>query len=343
MPRATATPSPQAATPAAFARAILCAYERRGMDPGGALAAAQIRPALLQQADGRITAAQLERLSAHAMRELDDEGLGWFSRRLPWGSYGMLARASMGAPDLGTALRRWCRHHGLIAGDIRLQLHSHAGVAEVLLHDPRPADALREFCHVTVMRNLHGLACWFIDSRIPLLGANFSYARPAHASAYAVLFPGPLAFDTPDTALRFDARYLSQPLRRDEAALGQMLQHALTLIVQSYRRDRLLLERARQCLLTQADQAHSAVDLARLLHVSPRTLHRHLQEQGRSLQALKDEVRRERAMELLQRTQQPIKRVAEASGYRNEKSFIRAFKGWTGQSPAAFRRLNPTQ
>ena len=47
-----------------------------------------------------------------------------FSRRLPWGSYGMLARASISAPSLGLALQRWCRHHGLIADDITLQLTS---------------------------------------------------------------------------------------------------------------------------------------------------------------------------------------------------------------------------
>ena len=40
------------------------------------------------------------------MRELDDEALGWFGRRLPWGSYGMPARASLTAPTLGVALRR---------------------------------------------------------------------------------------------------------------------------------------------------------------------------------------------------------------------------------------------
>ena len=33
-----------------------------------------------------------------------------------------------------------------------------------------------------------------------------------------------------------------------------------------------------------------------------------------------------------------LKQVAEAAGFQNEKSFMRAFKGWTGLSPAEFRR-----
>ena len=71
--------------------------------------------------------------------------------------------------------------------------------------------------------------------------------------------------------------------------------------------------------------------------MSARTLHRQLKEEGASLQALKDEVRRTRALELLLRTHRPIKQVAEAAGFQNEKSFMRAFRGWTGQSPAEFR------
>jgi len=71
--------------------------------------------------------------------------------------------------------------------------------------------------------------------------------------------------------------------------------------------------------------------------MSARTLHRQLKEEGATLQALKDEVRQARAVDLLLRTSRPIKQVAQAAGFQNDKSFIRAFKGWTGQAPAEFR------
>jgi AraC-like DNA-binding protein len=75
--------------------------------------------------------------------------------------------------------------------------------------------------------------------------------------------------------------------------------------------------------------------------MSPRTLHRQLKDEGASLQTLKDEVRQARAQDLLLRTTRPIKQVAQAAGFQNEKSFMRAFKGWTGASPAEFRRAGP--
>jgi hypothetical protein len=67
----------------------------------------------------------METFSGLAMRALDDEALGWFSRRLPWGSYGLLCHASLCAPSLGVALARWCRHHALLTlGEARLVLGS---------------------------------------------------------------------------------------------------------------------------------------------------------------------------------------------------------------------------
>jgi len=320
-------------------RAIALAYERRGMSPERALAQAQIAPQLLQDDSARITAWQMEQISDAAMQELDDEALGWFSRRLPWGSYGMLARASLTAQDLHLALKRWCRHHALIADDVKLRVLTHGDAASIAVEESAahaPAEA-REFNLVHVLRNIHGLACWYIDSRIPLLEASFPFAPPPHREAYAHMFPGPHRFGAGRAEIRFDARYLALPLRRDDEALRQMLQHALPLTVRQYHRDRLLVQQVRQALLAQGGSPHTARSLAGLLHVSVRTLHRQLREEGASLQQIKDEVRFERARSLLLHGSRPIKQVAAAAGFGNEKSFIRAFRRWAGTTPAQFR------
>jgi AraC-like DNA-binding protein len=213
----------------------------------------------------------------------------------------------------------------------------------------------REFGVLSILRNLYGVACWLIDSRISLEQVHFAFEAPAHQAVYPLMFQGPVQFGhaqrahlntahdrqsaeaLPVSELVMNASYLALPLRRDEAALQRMLETALTLTVLQYRKDRLLLTQVKQTLAMHPQDTHSADDLAPLLNLSVRSLHRQLKEEGTSLQALKDEVRRERAIELLQRTRKPVKQVAESAGFQNEKSFMRAFKQWTGQTPAAFR------
>jgi len=331
-------PSVRAETPIAFIQAIVKAYEHRGMDPSHALQAAQITPSLLASPKARVTALQMEWMSAAAMRELDDEALGWFSRRLPWGSYGMLVRASLTAPNLAVALQRWGRHHGLLTDDITVALHTQDGLAHLTLTEHRDLGALREFCVVSVLRNALGVACWLTDSRIPLAGTTLRFAPPPHADSYRVLFDGPTTFNADSHSLQFDAGYLQLPIRRDEAALQRMLQRALLLTVRPYRRDRLLVEKVRQTLAEHPEHSHNADDLARWLNLSTRTLHRQLAEEGATLQQLKDSVRRDKAVDLLLRSQRPIKQIADEVGFQNEKSFIRAFKAWTGQTPDLLRR-----
>ncbi|MCZ2497151.1 helix-turn-helix domain-containing protein [Xylophilus sp. Kf1] len=325
-----------AATPIAFVRAIVAACQARGLDPSAALRQAQIAPALLVDDTARITAGQFEALSAHAMQAIDDEGLGWFSRRLPWGSYGLLMRASVTAPTLAVALKRWCRHHRLLTDDVLLHLAVDGERASLWLEERRPPpDALRELCLVTLLRYVHGFASWAIDSRIALLGLGFARPAPPHADVYPLLFGCTPTFGTAVTRMDFDARYLALPLVRDETAMRAMLQRALQLTVRLYRRDRLLVGRVDGLL--QDQPGATAETLAAALAMSVRTLHRQLGEEGASLQALKDASRRSRAMALLRTTDKPLKQVALAVGFRNEKSFARAFRGWTGVAPGAWR------
>ena len=335
--RSHRAPLTHAHTPIAFVRAITHAYTLRGLSADGALAKAQIETSSLDDPLHRVTAAQFERLCAAAMHELDDEAPGWFGRRLPWGSYGLLARASITAPTLGLALRRWCRHHGLLTDDVALTVKTSQGHARVEIDERRDLGTLREFALLSLLRNLHGLACWWVDAPISPQLAQFPFDAPPHADVYPRLFPGPVRFGAAPAALQFDAADLALPLRRDAAALEQMLRRALPIMVWPYRRDVGLARRVRQ-LLQQPQAAHTAETLAAQLALSPRTLHRQLRSEGSSLQALKDEVRQARAIDLLLRTSQPVARVARAAGFQNDKSFIRAFRQWTGLTPEQYRQ-----
>ena len=325
-------------TPIAFVRCVMAAYAQRGMLADAALQAAQIAPALLADDSARITALQMELLCDYAMRELDDEGLGWFSRRLPWGSYGLLARASLSSPSLGLAVARWCRHHGLLTDDMALTLQADAHTARIHLQPQRDLGALQEFCVLSVLRNLHGFASWLVDKPLPVRCVQLPYAAPAHADLYALLFGAPVVFGVATACLEFDAHWLQLPVVRDEAALNTMLQRALPIQVRPYQSTQPLLQRVRQALAAHPQCSHTASTLGLQLHLSPRSLHRQLQAQGASLQQLKDDVRRHRALHLLQRTDMPLKRVAQACGFAGEKSFIRAFHQWQGQAPGAYRQ-----
>jgi len=320
-------------------RAILLAFERAGRDPGVALRRAQITPRQLADPRTRVTARQLETISATAMQQLDDEALGWFSRRLPWGSLGMLCRASLGAPTLGLALRRWFRHHRLLTEDLLIGLEPvDERTAVVALTERRPLGAMREFCLLSYLRFVHGYACWAIDSRLALQEVAFPFRRPPHGDVYPLLFPGPVRFGAPRAQFTFDARYLALPQRRDDAALTAMLQRALPVTVLQYRRDRLLVQRVRRLLAEDLGGSMVAAEVARRASVSLRSLHRHLRQEGASLQGLKDEARRERSEALLTRSAVTVKEVARAVGFRSEKSFARAFRGWTGLTPSEWRR-----
>lgn len=329
--------SRRAVTPAAFVRGVVAAYARYGRDPAEALNKGQVTQDLVKSIDGRVTAAQFEALAGHAMRELDDEALGWFSRRLPWGTYGMLCRASITAPNLEVAVKRWCRHHRLLTEDVLFELAVSGETAVISIREQRDLGAVREFCLVTLLRYVLGFSCWAVDSAIALRAAEFPFPEPHHVSVYPTIFCKTVSFGARRAGIVFDKHYLSLPLTRNPADLDNMLKGALRLTVLPYRRDRLLVERVRRVLRTARGRILGAEDVASELALSTRTMHRRLREEATSLRDLKEEAKFELAKQELMRGRTPIKRIAEIAGFRNEKSFSRAFRTWTGASPREFR------
>ena len=71
--------------------------------------------------------------------------------------------------------------------------------------------------------------------------------------------------------------------------------------------------------------------------MSRRTLQRRLAAQQTTLTALREEVRKELALAWLGEPRLSITEVAYLLGFSRPSAFHRAFKRWTGQTPAGFR------
>ena len=72
------------------------------------------------------------------------------------------------------------------------------------------------------------------------------------------------------------------------------------------------------------------------LGLHPRTLSRRLGQRGTSFRRLVDDERLARARRLLE-TGSTVEQVAHRLGYSDGTAFARAFKRWTGSTPAAYR------
>jgi AraC-like DNA-binding protein len=80
-----------------------------------------------------------------------------------------------------------------------------------------------------------------------------------------------------------------------------------------------------------------ARDLASKLGLSERSLHRRLKAQGQSFRSILEQAQRQLAEGLLRKSQHSIAEIAFLTGFSEQSAFNRAFKRWTGQTPAAFR------
>lgn len=71
--------------------------------------------------------------------------------------------------------------------------------------------------------------------------------------------------------------------------------------------------------------------------MSGRTLRRHLSERGASFQSLVNEVKARLAERHLSERRLAVGEIAYALGFSEPSAFHRAFKRWTGKTPAEFR------
>jgi AraC-like DNA-binding protein len=320
---------------------MLAGLVRQGLDPAPLLAAAEVDTA---DAASRVPVENYAALYNLINRELDDEGFGLFAQPMRLGSFEFLCRSTLSSPTLAEALQRACRFLRIVLPDMVVEVRREKGLAELVISERRPLagridSPSRVFAFEWLLRLLHGLACWLAGRGLALDSVSFPYPQPAHVDDYALIFTEHSTFNAQQLTATFNANLLDLPIRRDEAALTTFLDGAPGKITTLYRRDREMVIRVRDLLRAALPDSLSLEEVADQFHLSPRTTHRRLEEEGSSFRGIKDALRRDMALSRLTKTRDPIAQVAADLGYADTSAFYRAFVEWTGMAPVHYRQL----
>ncbi|MGG7597217.1 AraC family transcriptional regulator [Pseudomonas sp. WC1] len=315
---------------------ILQVFQEDGVDAQHMLAGSGIGPADLGHADARITTQQELQVCANAVSRRQDIGLE-LGRRMHVSCYGMLGYALLSSATLGDALRLALTFPALLGTVFQLRLVDDGQRVWLSASDHYDAPGLAAFNAEFCLLSLKVICDDLLGRQLPLLAARFEHPRPSYHALYEPAFQCPLGFDASDNAFAFERRWLDMPLPLADPITHKAMGERCRRLNLEFTGRQAWLGRIRQLLLRQLDAAPGLEGLARQMNCSSRTLRRHLQALGSSYQQLLDELRFERAKQLLAEDQMPIYRIAETLGFSETTSFRHAFQRWSGVAPSHFR------
>lgn len=324
----------------AFVREALDGVVRRGLDANDFLRRAGIEPSLLEADDARVSADAFGTLWLDIAAALDDEFFGLDTRRLKVGSFATLCHLTLHTRTLREAVARGTRFLNLLLDDTRIAFECDDDEARLrfeVIHDS--GEQRRRFAHETLFVMLHGLLCWLIGRRIVIRTARFAYPQPPWWREYIAVYAGDVGFDAAQTVFTFNALDLEAPVVQSERSAKEFLQRAPRNFIVKYHDPKSLSARIRRRLRGTPPEHWPGFDaLATDFRISVSTLRRRLDEEGQSIRAIKDALRRDLAIRQLTRTRQTVGEIAQALGFAEPSAFHRAFRQWTGVSPGDYRR-----
>lgn len=293
---------------------------------------------LLAEPAARVTQEQFSTLYRLLAREADDEMPGIFSRPLRNGTLKYLCLSLLDAPRLEVALHRFGQFFHLILDDFRVESRRDGASGYVELVENPNGPGVGVLGRELMLKLVHGVASWLIRQKIPLQVVEFPFPRPPLASDHLYLFPGPVHFGCAHTRVGFEAAYLDMPVRQRKTDLEKFLSRAPEDWIFVSFAEQMTCHQVRQYVADCLPVSPTIEAVAQALHCSVRTLCRRLSAEGTAFQAIKDDVRRDIAIQRLTRSDDPIAAIAFDVGFDNPTAFHRAFRHWTGSTPTAYRR-----
>ncbi|WP_394827272.1 helix-turn-helix domain-containing protein [Pendulispora albinea] len=285
----------------------------------------------------RVTGAQVLAVYETIVRATDDELFAMMQRPVPRGSYATLVRMLTRVRDVAAALEATADFFALFDGHVHWRIEMSEGTAVLSLepHTTIQSGALL-FVHAMLLTPLR-TANWLSGHPIRPARLILPHAFAEYASEARFLFGREPSFDVGPPRMDLPAAALRAPIVRAPADVDEWTHRSLRTMLDPAPADSFE-ARVRGALAEVRPIGDASLeDVARSLAMSAQTLARRLRERGATFQGVKDALRRDAAIAAL-RTGRSTSSIAEDIGFSEVSAFQRAFKQWTGTTPARYRR-----
>jgi AraC-like DNA-binding protein len=317
--------------------AIPAILRKLGANPAEVLAEVGFDLKLFDDPDSRIPYAARSRLMCHCAARTGCPHFGLLvGEQGGLQSLGLVGLLVKDSPDVGTALRNLVRFLHLhvrgavttlaIDGDVAMFSYETYQMGAEATDQVGDGAAAIMF---NIMRELCGREWKPVEVR-------FVHRKPKDVGPFRRFFGVPLYFDAEQYSVVFSAASLNRRLPATDPALRRLLQKEISAIESEHRND--FPEQVRGVLRTALVTGHAnASQIATLFSMSSYTLSRRLKSFGVGFQTLVDETRFEIARQMLESSAMEVSAIAALLDYANASAFTRAFRRWSGTTPAQWR------
>ncbi len=315
---------------------LLAGARHHGLDVENLLSQVGIAGQLLDAPRARVSQQQHGRLIRLLTRRMRDEMWGLCRTPVRRGTFACACRVAVRCRTIGDALASVLDLYRSHLGDFVPRLAIGDGTARIVVHDASVPDTMTATAEVVFLYFLLGTASWVAGRQVRLLEARFRHSPLAPRPER--LWHAPVRFNQPRTVLSLPGVTLKWPIVRQTGDLTAFIRSAPERLVVGYQDTTSLSDRVRNLLRGRSPiNAMTLCEAASAVAMSPSTFCRHLRFEGVSFQDIKDELRRDAAVELLANGSIGLAQVAENLGFSETSTFYRAFKQWTGVAPGAYR------
>ena len=307
----------------------------RGVDVGNFLEEIGLPRDLPENPDARVRRSQQEALWRHAIAVTGDPLLpAYVARDFPHETIGVmvyLAKASSGGVDAVNRLRNFI---GLMQDEADIELAFEPGLAVLHLSTSNgyqlilPACEFNAGLHVFIGRALSSGTREPREVRIP-------HPAPPHAAEFEAILGVPVRYGAETSAVVFPLDEFRRPLEGADEGLRDLLESYAKEMLSRIPADHSFVDRVRAAVEPRLPSGSPGIeDIGALLRMSARSMRRRLKDEGTTYRETLDHLRREIALRELESGEKGMDAIAHDLGFSDTSAFYKAFRRWTGRSPA---------